>query len=246
MVSHLPLPAAVVDEPHRPHGVRLSLALELGVPARHYQSRHDRSQPLPPSCRVPVLEADPDVRPRCEPPRADQRVEEGGSGGSRRRGERGSVRRRPDKSLALQGEAGQVAPVGVEAAGGAQPAVGERRQGEVVLEEERGLGGPGAARPPRGEPLAVEAGVAAVDVDADAAVRPAEAARRHQRAVVDVAADVAVDPDLQRHAVAVQLQIVHRTVHKHVQASVCAVFRLHPHAPPRPSSAFDGNLPLGC
>jgi len=210
------LHAAIVDKPHRPHGVRLFLALEDLVPVGHDQAANDRSHRVPAAAGsrddagVPVLEADPDVGARSEAPRADQRVEKGGAVDGRRCLERVAAGG-PDESLALEGEAGQVAPVGVEATRRPQPAVGERRQTQVVLEQQGRLRGRGVTRSPRRHPLSVDADVPTVDVDSGRTVTPAKAARRQQRRFVDRVVGVAVYPDLQRSTVAIQFQIVHRT-----------------------------------
>jgi len=151
--------AAVVSEPHRPHGVGFFRALEALVPLRQYQSWYEWSQFMLTTGRdagVPVLEADPDVGTRSEAPRTDQRVEESGTN-SGWRGCESTAIACADESLALQGEAGHVAAVGVKAACGTQPAVGERGDVEVVFEEESCLAGGSIARSPCRHPLAVDA-----------------------------------------------------------------------------------------
>ena len=212
LFTHL---TTVVDEPHRPHRVRLFRALEVLVPLRHDQSRNDRSQRLSSTgsdAGVPVLEADPDVGTRSKTPRAHQRVEVSGTGSGRRRRERRGAGR-ADKSLALQSEAGQVAVVGVETAGGAKPAVRERGDDEVILKQQRRLARRGTTRSPRRHPLAVYTDVLPVNVDSDLAVAPTEAACYHRGPPVDlVAAAVAVYPDLHRYTVAIHLQVAHGAV----------------------------------
>ena len=213
---HLTNDGAIIQVPHRPHRVRIAALLEAFVPRGHYQTRNIRMKArLRPDLVEPVLECNPRGWRRRVTPRAHKRVHERSAAVGRRPNQRLAVRGH-DQSFALQSQTGNVVTaVDIEPTSGSQPSVGERRYGQIILENERHLGRGGVTWPPCVNPLAVDADVTAANMDIDRTVTPLEAARRRHGLLVNgVSLAVAVDPDFNGDGISVEFEIVDRAVSK--------------------------------